>query len=263
VAPENGFPRAPTLRGGPHSRRIVVISPHLDDAILSLGAAIHRAALRGASVDVLTVFAGDVGSPCCAGDWDSASGFTMAGEAAAARRREDLSACRALGARPVWLSFGDEQYPRGGDALEILAAITGQIAGAELVLVPGFPLHHQDHDWLARTLAGVDLGAEAVAAYVEQPYACLAGETPPDGDEWAALAAPPPSIRMKQDACRTYRSQLPVLPQGMLSDIADYELRRGGEAIRYLSGSVASFTATVAEVWPGQAAPDIATATAR
>lgn len=261
MAPGDGSPDSSTPCGRP--RRIVVISPHLDDAILSLGAAIHRAARRGASVEVLTVFAGDVGSPCRAGDWDSASGFGTAGEAAAARRREDLSACRSIGAQPAWLSFGDEQYPRGGDAVAVLAAITRQVAGAELALVPGFPLHHQDHDWLARTLAGVDLGAQAVAAYVEQPYASLAAEGRADGGGWVALAATARSIRAKQDACRAYRSQLPVLPQGMLCAIADYERRRGGEAIRYLCGSLASFTVTVAEVWRAQAAPEIATAPAR
>lgn len=248
--------------GRPPGRRIVVISPHLDDAILSLGAAIHGASQRGASVEILTVFAGDVRSPCCAGDWDSASGFSIAGEAAAARRREDLHACRTVGAHPVWLNFGDEQYPRGGHALQILAAITQRVAGAELALLPGFPLHHQDHDWLASTLAGVDLGADAVAAYVEQPYGYLTAEGPADG-EWLALPVPARSIRKKQDACREYRSQLPVLPQGMLPDIASYELRRGGEMIRYVSGSAESFRVTVADAWPYEAAPDIATATAR
>ena len=152
MAPGDGSPHSSTPCGRP--RRIVVISPHLDDAILSLGAAIHGAARRGASVEVLTVFAGDVGSPCPAGDWDSASGFGTAGEAAAARRREDLSACRSIGAHPAWLSFGDEQYPRGGDALAVLAAISRQVAGAELVLVPGFPLHHRTTSgWRARSPA--------------------------------------------------------------------------------------------------------------
>ena len=38
--------------------RLVVVSPHLDDAVLSLGATLAHAVESGATVEVLTVFAG-------------------------------------------------------------------------------------------------------------------------------------------------------------------------------------------------------------
>jgi hypothetical protein len=39
--------------------RVVVVSPHLDDGALSLGAALHAWAARGARVELLTVLACD------------------------------------------------------------------------------------------------------------------------------------------------------------------------------------------------------------
>src|SRR5213080_853986 len=94
--------------------RVVVVSPHLDDAVLSLGAALARAARRGGAVTVLTVLAGDPASETPAGEWDSQAGFATAGEAARARREEDRRACALLGVEPVWLPFSDHQYDRGG-----------------------------------------------------------------------------------------------------------------------------------------------------
>ena len=87
-------------------KRIVVLSPHLDDAVLSLGASIADAAATGADVAIVTAFAGD---PARQGDpsvWDRRAGFSSSLEAIEARREEDRLACTAIGARPVWLPFG-------------------------------------------------------------------------------------------------------------------------------------------------------------
>src|SRR5690242_11145568 len=86
-------------------RDVVVISPHLDDAVLSLGAALSWAARHGARVTVLTVLAGRPDSSTPAGEWDAGSGFGTEGEAATARREEDERACEVLGATPVWLPY--------------------------------------------------------------------------------------------------------------------------------------------------------------
>ena len=89
--------------------RVVVVSPHLDDAAISLGAAIAFAARHGA---VLTIFAGDPESEAPAGGWDKRGGFGTEGDAARARREEDSMAFALLGAGVTWLPFGDEQYDR-------------------------------------------------------------------------------------------------------------------------------------------------------
>ncbi|MDX6621409.1 MAG: hypothetical protein QOK36_3795 [Gaiellales bacterium] len=229
--------------------RVVVLSPHLDDAALSLGASIDHAARCGLHVEILTVFAGDTTSLRGAGRWDRRSGFRREGEAASARRREDAEACRALGADAVWLDFGDEQYAQERRPGALLAAICEHTRGADLLFAPGFPLEHGDHGDVARILAGSDLGAAARAEYAEQPYAYRSRRTPV-GDGWRSLAVPEPSILAKQDACRAYRSQLPLLPPKVLQRIRHYEQERGGETIRPAPGSLERF-ARIVELQPG------------
>jgi LmbE family N-acetylglucosaminyl deacetylase len=153
------------------SGRLVVLSPHFDDAALSLGATIAYAAQRGAKVTVLTVLGGDPGSRMPAGRWDAECGFSSAGEAARRRREEDLRACEILGAEPVWLPFWDEGYDRGATDDEIWANVAPVLDGADRVFVPGYPLTHEDHIWLSRLILERSAPSTPVTLYVEQPYA--------------------------------------------------------------------------------------------
>jgi len=204
---------------------VVVVSPHIDDAALSLGAAVSHAARNGSRVTVLTVLAGDPGSTAPAGEWDRQCGFTTAGAAAAARREEDAAGCGRLGARPVWLPFGDHQYERGGSDDEIRSAVV-EAVGHALVLLPGFPLEHPDHRWLHELLEPA-FPAERRGLYVEQPYAAEEGGSPAGG--WRLLRGSLPDQRRKLAACRAYASQLAPLHQPLRS-ILRYEIARGGEA---------------------------------
>jgi LmbE family N-acetylglucosaminyl deacetylase len=221
-------------------RHVVVVSPHLDDGVFSLGAAIACATRKGAEVTVLTVLAGDPGSPTPAGPWDARAGFATAGEAAVARRVEDEQACELLRARPVWLPFSDQQYARGGSATEVRAAVVESVGDAQVVL-PGFPLLHNDHAWLRNVLDGAFPAAQA-SLYTEQPYAAqwseepgLDGAGPRDGvpppAAWRRVGAALPDQLRKIKACRAYRSQLPLIGDGVVAAILRYELRVGGEAI--------------------------------
>ena len=209
------------------SGRIVVISPHLDDAVLSLGAAISRAARHGAEITVLTVLAGDPGSTEPAGEWDRRAGFATAGEAVRARRLEDERACELVRARPVWLPFSDHQYDRGGSEAEIREAVADAVTGAH-VLLPGFPLVHHDHAWLHRLLDGA-FPQDRVELYAEQPYAAWTDRSRPAG--WRPVRAGPIDWQRKLRACRAYRSQLPLLGGGVLAAILRHELRAGGELL--------------------------------
>jgi LmbE family N-acetylglucosaminyl deacetylase len=219
-----GIARWAGLLGGRQSlaREVVVVSPHLDDAVLSLGAAISRATRQGASVTVLTVLAGDTESTAPAGGWDSRSGFVTQGEATAARRAEDERACAIVGARPVWLPYGDNQYERGGSDQEIRAAAVAA-AGSGLVLLPGFPLAHVDHRRVHDLLAG-SFGRDRVGFYAEQPYAAWDG----GASGWRPLRAGLRDRRRKVEAIRAYATQLDLLEQP-LKPILRYELRHGGE----------------------------------
>ena len=204
---------------------LVVVSPHVDDAALSLGAAISRAVRSGTHVRILTVLAGDPGSNAPAGEWDRKSGFRTAGEAATARRAEDATACARLGASASWLPYSDNQYERGGSDDEIRTAVVESV-GAPLVLLPGFPLHHPDHRWL-RELLEPAFPPERRGFYVEQPYAATAAADPP-GDGWNRLRATLGDQRRKLAACRAYASQQGPLERPMAS-IFRYEITRGGE----------------------------------
>jgi LmbE family N-acetylglucosaminyl deacetylase len=204
---------------------VAIVSPHLDDAVFSLGAAMSRAARAGARPFVLTVLAGDPASAAPAGEWDAEAGFRTAGEAAATRRAEDAEACRLLGVRAVWLPFSDHQYERGAPEAEILDAVV-EAVGDAAVLVPGFPLLHEDHRWLSELLDGAwERGR--VGVYAEQPYAAAHTAAPPHG--WTQLSARLSDQRRKLAAVRAYRSQMRLLGR-FIGPMFRFEARTGGES---------------------------------
>jgi LmbE family N-acetylglucosaminyl deacetylase len=99
--PDWGLVAAETLQ------RIVVVSPHFDDA--ALGAADVLLSYPGSTV--VTVCAGrPVRYPAEPTDWDSAGGFVAGDDVVGVRRVEDRAAMAVLGAEPLWLDFVDWQY---------------------------------------------------------------------------------------------------------------------------------------------------------
>ncbi len=253
--------------------RIVVLSPHLDDAVLSLGASIAYVARRGADVDVVTVLAGDPTFSAPAGRYDRSCGFTTAGEAAGARQEEDAKACKLIGARPIWLPFWDGYYPGGADKETIVQAIEAALPDTGLLLIPGFPLLHPDHIWLTK-LVLTDLASSIpLGLYMEQPYAMsgffgskvpasarvrgvisglrarqkkrLTIETPTsltrlmgNVEGWVGLRASPGDWVAKQRAIGTYRSQLPKLGLLVRTRLGIFEWCWGGEAFAPLPEDV-------------------------
>jgi LmbE family N-acetylglucosaminyl deacetylase len=232
-------------RRAPLGGKVVVVSPHLDDGVFSLGAAISYAARNGVEVTVLTVLAGDTTSTQPAGVWDSRAGFRTAGEAARSRRGEDARACELVGARAVWLPFSDHQYDGARGEADIVDAVLEAVGDAEVVL-PGFPLMHEDHRWLRRVLEGA-LPAERVALYTEQPYAAawtagpgLAASGPdrfPPEHAWRRVRAGLSDQLRKLRACQAYGSQLPLLGDRPVAKIFRYEARVGGETVTPLAAA--------------------------
>lgn len=228
-----GLGNGETLRG-----RVCVVSAHLDDAALSLGATIAHAARQGAAVEIVTVLAGDPSAPGPPGAWDEAARFTTAGEAVAARQEEDRRACELLGARPVWLPFWDQGYGLEPPESEVRASLAEALAGAETVLVPGWPLWHDDHRWVAeQALAAVGDGSR-VGLYVEQPYAMWelrpAGPLASRPDDWRRLRGRFADRWRKHRAALAYATQLPLLGKGIVGRIERWEARRGGEHLAWL-----------------------------
>jgi LmbE family N-acetylglucosaminyl deacetylase len=191
------------------SRRIVVVSPHLDDGVLSLGAAMSRWARKGARVELVTVFAGDPDSTAPAGGWDARAGHATEGESARARREEDRRACAHLGATPIWLPFGSVDYERHGTPEDVLSALAEVVAGPDELLVPGIPLTHPDHAWLARLLDGESFSAKRRSVYHETLYARREGRRREVG--YGTVRSTPRDRLAKWRALHEYESQLPLL----------------------------------------------------
>ena len=221
---------------------VVVLSPHLDDGVMSLGACLQTAASLGAHISLVTVFAGDPEDQRPAGAWDRRAGFRTAGDAARVRREEDRQACRILGIVPVWLPFPDEQYRPGPDDDTIWTVLEPIVRAADIVYAPGFPLTHPDHRRLASMVSAHCPDDVFLASYVEQPYPVFRGRIPwrraraplGGGNEWVSVTASARARSIKQDACSAYRSQIPLLGRGSIVDrVLRYEERRGGETIRW------------------------------
>jgi LmbE family N-acetylglucosaminyl deacetylase len=226
---------------------VAILSPHLDDGILSLGAAVAGWRRLGIPVRMITVLAGDPDSIAPAGPWDRTSGFETEGAAARERREEDRAACAAVGAEPVWLTYADAQYERGGGDDRIWAELLEAVGDAPTVLSPGFPLQHADHAWLGLLALARRDPAWRFGLYVEQPYAIGSGR-PRDHD--GRLGSDPTftwvpagirARRAKRRALLAYRSQHEQLAQVVSGTWAELQRRmaslerdRGGEGVAWV-----------------------------
>jgi len=147
---------------------ILVLSPHLDDAVLSVPGFIRSRVLGGERVAVLTV-------------------FSEGGEGYAGRRAEDLAALALLGAAPVHLGLLDAPERRGlrrnfhdlalsplTDDDEDVVAVTRALVERVAALAPGVTLlplgvgEHIDHRIVHA--AHTRLGGR-VGFYEDRPYA--------------------------------------------------------------------------------------------
>ncbi|HEY5250871.1 MAG TPA: PIG-L family deacetylase [Acidimicrobiales bacterium] len=131
--------------------RIVVVSPHFDDAIL--GAAYLLTTYPGSTV--ITVLGGRPPAyPPEATDWDACGGFVAGDDVVALRRDEDRAAMDYVDATPVWLEFPDHQYlakeqrPRTTDVAPALQAAIADLDPTAVFLPMGLanPDHVLTHD---------------------------------------------------------------------------------------------------------------------
>lgn len=231
------------------NRLNVILSPHFDDAVFSLGGLIASAAERAI---VLTVFAG-IPADGAAGRWDRRSGFKSGVEAMHARARENDAALAILGVPRsgiVNLDFLDRQYredrsPGPGLRLEIGDAVRQVLrsyAGPVNLFAPGSGWH-PDHrlvtesviePWKAHELPGADL-----FLYQDQPYAYLElrrrtlaplmfAKFAVEGSQHGIAARPhwfeidEAQAMIKLEAARRYESQFPVLRPLLLKMIDNF-----------------------------------------
>ena len=133
--------------------RIVVLSPHFDDAAMGAGQMLIRHA--AADTTVITVLGGrppaypDPPSP-----WDALGGFRAGDDVVATRRKEDRAAMQVLEADPVWLDFPDHQYlepadrPKPGEVAPVLEDAIAARAPTAVFVPMGLanPDHVMTHD---------------------------------------------------------------------------------------------------------------------
>lgn len=153
--------------------KLVVVSPHLDDSVWSIGALMRRWHRRGHEVVSLTVFGGLL-HPHPASEWDTVCGFDSGDAATRARRHEDVRACRLVGAEARWLDLPDGAHCEMHDTERVWDAMEPELDGADVVLVPGWPRRHPDHEWLGALVDERLCGQrQIVAHYSEQPYLAM------------------------------------------------------------------------------------------
>jgi LmbE family N-acetylglucosaminyl deacetylase len=205
--------------------RLLVVSPHLDDAVLSAGRVL--AAHPGATV--ATFFSGlpERGLPLT--DWDRRCGFASGEQAVLQRREEDRIALSLLEARAVWLDFLDAQYqasPHSDELAEALAPLLRELQPAAVLLPLG--LFHSDHlltheaTWQAlgrwpdiHVLAYEDVPYRAQPGQVQQRLTALAqAQVRATPVRWTEEG----SAAMKSRALRSYETQLRVLGPNAFDD---------------------------------------------
>ncbi|GAA1199953.1 PIG-L family deacetylase [Streptomyces hebeiensis] len=164
----------------------VILSPHFDDAALSLAGLIPA---LPSPVCVVTVHGGAPAPGHEISWWDRTCGFSSAGEAHLARLAEDARACALLGVDHVVLNHPDGPYGDGG-ALHEIDTYLSDLPAETRVLVPlgtNQPDHAKVRD---RALLILDkLGRPLPLVYADLPYT---GHT-------ARWAAPDVEVSLAQD----------------------------------------------------------------
>lgn len=212
---------------------ILALSPHLDDAVFSAGAALAAHVDAGWRVVIATLFTGNVDKP---------TGFALACQLdkglgpdidyMALRRAEDLQACALLGAeadhRPLLeaphrgygsapaLFAGPREDDPASDALGAeIATLIDRYAPDE-VWAPRAIGGHVDHVLLHRAVQRLAVGltnGPAIVWWTDWPYADRANAADPEAGsvaaaDWSSPEANPAQLGRKVEACAAYVSQL-------------------------------------------------------
>lgn len=147
--------------------RGLVISPHLDDAILSVGGT-----FRGGII--ATVLAGLPPEWTWPSPFDNASGFSSSRAAVEARQAEDRAACVEVDAAPLHLRYLDGQYGLPQEEEWIADALAELFWMHRQIAVP-VGLAHPDHRLVARACrtALAAVGRTKFVVYADLPSAHL------------------------------------------------------------------------------------------
>lgn len=165
----------------------VVLSPHLDDAVLS------AFAILDGPGEVLVVNVCDGIPPTGrASDWVRLCGGSDDAEQIRRRHAEDRAALASIGRRAVGLGFLEaDERPADASAESVVARLDAVVPSAARLLAPVGMGSHPDHFVTrdaALALASAD-AAPPLELYADIPYALRVGWPP-----WVSGAAPDPHL---------------------------------------------------------------------
>ncbi len=202
--------------------RIVVLSPHFDDAAMGAG---HLLASYP-DTTVVTVLAGPPPAyPDPPSDWDALGGFKAGDDVVAARRLEDVAAMEVLESDYRWLEFADHQYlappdrPTPAQVAPVLAATLTELNPTAVFVPMGLanPDHVMVHE-AALLVRAEQMGPEWFC-YEDHGYKHLPGMLAwrvaklLRSQPWPTPAIVPhvPDEERKRKAIFCYTSQIPPL----------------------------------------------------
>lgn len=146
--------------------RNIVISPHFDDAVLSVGGLLSR--LRGETA-LVTVHGGQPPDPLAVSDWDIGCGFTSGADAHAVRQSEDRDACELLGVEQVLLPHADNPYS-AKQSLDALDEFLGLLRPHTNLFIP-LGTNQRDHAAVRdRVLKLSPVAPDRLRIYADLPY---------------------------------------------------------------------------------------------
>ena len=206
-------------------KSVVVLSPHLDDAALSVGASIASLVESGTRVTVLTLFAG---CPKARTKLVSETLSLWKVDTYETRREEDLCAMSILGCDHIHCDHPEAlfRHASAGSMEEVIASdcccqacktVAAKLVGElpvllsvldpALMLLPAGDGFHIDHEITSK--AGRAAAQEmklAVLSYEELPYACKSSPLRPGRQGFTER-----HMLRKLRAVEEYRSQIPSL----------------------------------------------------
>jgi LmbE family N-acetylglucosaminyl deacetylase len=150
----------------------VILSPHLDDAVLSCW---HLLSGPG-DVRVINVFAGSPPLESGASWWDRSTGATDSVARMEERRAEDREAFAIAGRTAVDLDFLDAQYePRDQSLEQIVSRLRDLIGPDEVVYAPAALGDHADHEQVRAAALELASSGQPVRLYADHPHAVRHG----------------------------------------------------------------------------------------
>ncbi len=150
----------------------VILSPHLDDAVLSCWHLLDGPA----DVSVINVYSGSPPAGATLAAWDRASGASDSAVRMEERRVEDRMALDAAGRTAIHLDFLDAQYDGARHTVsQIVSALRDVVDPRTVVYAPAALGEHEDHERVRSAAVELAAAGQKVRLYADFPHAMMLG----------------------------------------------------------------------------------------